>query len=323
MSRHVPFVEGRALLYLRSDKGRIGHILSTGDVTMNFESYLDKAWNEHATDPSGVAKSFADGIALLSTPAEVASLAHLIAHVFGEHLGQWDAGDAMLSRLLENPLARQSAETMGALKRFRAVLKLASGQTAEVTEFSKSEQIRIFALVASALVNHSKSDLAQTYFSRALELANMGLSQDDPANRTLAAMGNNIACALEEKVSRTPADVKLMILAAEVARRFWEVAGGPSEVSMAEYRLANTFMKAQDLKRALEHAQLTVEVVVENSLTPLDRFYAYEVLARVERMRESQTGLEAARLNLAQSFETLSVDEKSRTEKTFKELMGQ
>lgn len=60
---------------------------------MSFTEFVTQAWDEHATQPAAVAQRLAtEGVALVNEPADVAPLAQLMHHVFGEHLARRGAG---------------------------------------------------------------------------------------------------------------------------------------------------------------------------------------------------------------------------------------
>ncbi len=87
---------------------------------------------------------------------------------------------------------------------------------------------------------------ASDTLTKALALAAYGPGKDDPAATALAVTGNNLACALEEKTSRTRDEDGLMLRAAEAGRRFWEISGNWMNVERAEYRLAHTQLQLAD-----------------------------------------------------------------------------
>jgi len=67
---------------------------------MDFDTWLSKAWDDHAADAVGVADRIEnEGLALAGSDAALAALARLAHHVQGEHLGQWNDGRAQLARL--------------------------------------------------------------------------------------------------------------------------------------------------------------------------------------------------------------------------------
>ncbi|HWU44256.1 MAG TPA: hypothetical protein VN132_12485, partial [Bdellovibrio sp.] len=201
-----------------------------------------------------------------------------------------------------------------------AILEFASGKRSSLEDFSASDQIRILAMTASALSRQKNSEKAPVFFNKALELAQNNLTKDDPANRVLAIIGNNLASSLEVQASLTPIEKELMILAAKTARKYWEIAGTWLEVERAEYRLAHTFLKAGDLIQALEHAQTCLEITEANKAPALEFFFGYEALALVEKARGNNVGLSKAVEHAESFFDQLKEDDKTWCESTLKNI---
>lgn len=118
---------------------------------MNFNDFLNKAWNDHAKKPSEVAAQLNQGIQLLETSDQILQLAHLTTHVFGEHLGQWENGVVSLQELKRSPLFQTGTENEKAIERFIAVLEFCSKKRNSLQGFSISDQVRILAICAAAL----------------------------------------------------------------------------------------------------------------------------------------------------------------------------
>jgi tetratricopeptide (TPR) repeat protein len=280
-------------------------------MKMKFDDFLSQAWNDHAKQAEEVAKKIPGGIALIEKGEEIPQMAHLITHVFGEHLGRWEQGVQVLQGLKQNPCFVKMSESDLSISRSIASLEMASGKRQSVEDLSTSDQIRVLAVAASALSEQKNSDKAQSLFRQALDSAQIGIIKDDPANRALAVTGNNLACSLEEKAVRTPKDTELMILAAQTGRKYWEIAGTWKQVTWGEYRLAMTYLKAGDLVQSLEHAQACLELAQEHETPPLEMFFGYEVLALIEKARENSIGFSRALEQAKAYFEKLSADDKS------------
>src|SRR5438477_192569 len=86
--------------------------------------------------------------------------------------------------------------------------------------------------------DHADDAEARGLLDEALGLAAYGPTAKDPAARSLAVTGNNLASTLESTANRTPAQTALMVRAAEIGLRFWSLAGGPFETALAHYRLS-------------------------------------------------------------------------------------
>lgn len=276
---------------------------------MDFNTYLNKAWSDHAKDSQGVARHIEQGLLLVKTSDELGQLARLSTHVFGEHLGLWTEGLLFLTKLKNHSLANESSNN--SIKVFEASLNLSGNLTTDFSQLSSSEQVRVLSISASAVYEQGRSEKAKEYFLRALDLAQSGLDKKDLAHRALAIAGNNLACSLEEKPQRNSNETELMILAAQIGRKFWEIAGSWTEVERAEYRLAKTFLLANKLENSFIHAQNCIEICKSNSAPPLEFFFGFECLALVEKAKGDKVGYNNAVQNMKQYFEHLSEDDKS------------
>ena len=288
---------------------------------MDFNTFLNQAWQDHENDGEGVARRLPECVPLLSSEDDIPKLANLAGHVFGEHLGHWEAGIAFVSGLRQHPLYATAGESEKALSRTIASLRLASGATVdEVRNYPVSEQVRVLAVASSALAGQGQTERAKTLFLDAVAGADRGLAAGDPANRALAVTGNNLACTLEEKSSRTPADVDLMLLAARTARKYWEIAGTWLETERAEYRLAMTCIKAGDPDQAAEHARLCLDIIRANDGEALESFFACEALALAEDARGHAASAAAAVAGARESYEKLSGDDQAWCKDTLDRL---
>ncbi|MBC7938821.1 MAG: hypothetical protein H7Z19_03505, partial [Chitinophagaceae bacterium] len=64
---------------------------------MNFDRFTEQAWADHGDAPAAVAERIAtQGLALATEPAQLPRLVHLTHHVYGDHLGHWQAGRDLL-----------------------------------------------------------------------------------------------------------------------------------------------------------------------------------------------------------------------------------
>lgn len=286
---------------------------------MNFNEYITKSWTDHAEDSPKVFKTFSEGEKLISSNDDIPTFVNLVTHVCGVHLGDWKAGLDQLQKLTKLPVYQAGSNSEAAIKRSSATLRLSSGELKDLNGFSISDQARIYAMSTTMLADRNEMPRAQQYFSRSLELAT-SLSKDDPANRSLAVTGNNLASSLEEKKDRSETDVKLMLLAAQTGIKYWGIVGGPSEFSLAEYRMARSYLKAGLLEKSYQHAILAADICEKNQLTSSDCFYGYKILAIVENERKNKEGFKKAFEKLSHHFELLSPEDKKSCEVDFKEL---
>lgn len=282
---------------------------------MEFAQYIEKSWQDHATNTELVFNSLNDGEALITTNENIPVLARLIAHVCGDHLGRWQAGIDKLQKLKSNPHFLKNTESEASIDRLIATLLYSSGELRDVSAFSTSDQVRIFAQSAAMLSEHGDLLTAEKNLTQALHIA-QELGVADPAHRALAITGNNLACTLEEKAGRSNQETDLMILSAKVGRKYWEIAGGSAEVSSAEYRLAKSYLQASQFEKGREHARLSLKVCEENKNSNLDRFYAFEVVALSEKALGNESEYLSVVEKMKAQFSQLSDSDKKSCEKT-------
>ncbi|MDP2006901.1 MAG: hypothetical protein Q8K45_14585 [Rubrivivax sp.] len=247
---------------------------------MDFDSFLDQAWTDHAEHAAAVAARLADpGVGLLAQEEQVAQLAGLAHHVHGQHLGSWADGVAFQQQLAKLPLVSAGSSTAQALQRYGASLQLAGGL--DDARGGGGEAIRLTAMAAAVMTVHD-TPRARALLEEAAAAAT-ALPDTDPAVRAVAVAGNNMASTLEDLPVRSEAERALMIAAASTARLFWARAGTWRETERADYRLAKTWLQAGDATQALHHARLCLDTVQAHGNVALERFFGLEVLALAQR----------------------------------------
>lgn len=288
---------------------------------MDFKQYIDHAWSVHAIETKSVFESLGDGEKLIASNENIPVLARLITHVCGDHMGAWEIGTEKLKNLKLNSNFAKNTESEFAIHRSIATLQICADELKDLTQFSVSDQIRILAQAAGMISEHGEISRATDYFNRSLELADRGLDKADPAHRALAVTGNNLACTFEEKKDRSELETELMILAAKTGRKFWEIAGGPSEVASAEYRLSQSYLQASQIEKSFEHAKLSVKTCEENQCSNLDFFFAYEALALAEKAGSSDAGYSKTVEKIKFYFEQLSDEDKKWCQTTLNKFL--
>ena len=277
----------------------------------DFKTFVADAWRDHADDPSGVADRLGDALPLISEDAQIAALAGIAHHVFGEHLGAWHDGLAFFDRLSALPSLAANGTGGAALRCCTAGLLLAARLDDTRAALAPSDRVRASAMAAATLAERDTPRALMLFEEALAQMRSAALPAADPANRALAGTANNLAVALERKPSRTTAERDLMILAAQTARTYWAIAGTWLETERAEYRLAMTWLQAGDAAEAQRHAQACLAIVAANDGAPLERFFAHEALA----LAEHATGRAAARAHAIaaarRSFEQLDDSDKT------------
>lgn len=272
---------------------------------MNFNEYLQNAWSLHTTDSKKVADEIKENFKLMQSEDDVMSMARLIVHVCGEHLGDWERGISLLKKLKNNATVKDKNE----MNRNMAILNLGNFPDTTLDNFSDSDKSIIYAKTASALANLGGTKNALKFYQLACKLADENLTKQDLAIKTLAISGNNIANTLEDKKNRSEKDNELMLFAAKKARVYWEIAGTWLEVERAEYRLSKTNLQLQDFNQAIIHAEACQKIIVENKAAPLEAFFSYELFCLIHHASKNKEAFKRSLESMKREFENLSANE--------------
>jgi hypothetical protein len=288
---------------------------------MTFEQFIAAAWDEHAERPQQVAERLAASIDRVDDAARVEPFARLVVHVFGEHLGQWQRGIALLEALRSSASGEAGAAANAALARGIAVLRLAGGAGETALEpLDVEDRIRVLATASSAFVAHDEVERAIAAYAGALALAAPGLPAPSPALTALAVGGNNLAAALEERPQRSAEETAAMVGAAASALKYWRLAGSWLEEERAEYRLARSLLQAGRCAEAQAAARRCIEVCLRNAAPPFELFFAHAVLALGLRAGGAATAAEAAREEALRQYRLVAAAEQAWCAAELKEL---
>lgn len=287
---------------------------------MELKTFLNQAWTDHANDSKAVADRIPTAFSLIGANDDVPAVVQLISHVVGEHLGEWEKAKRLLSSLRDHSKFNPATESAIAIARATAAIEIGAGSNPDLSSFSPSDRVRILSQAAALKAAHGHTASARTLLEQALAATSPSFADSDSGHRALAVTGNNLASSLEQKTDRSDLESELMIYAAKIARRFWELAGGWLEVERAEYRLAMCYLAAQDHAHALKHAQTCIEICEQNQAAAFEFFFAYEALARVESARNNEFGFAKAVEKINDHFVDLSDSDKAWCEETLTKL---
>jgi len=276
---------------------------------MTFDEFLETAWNDHGDRPQEVADRLASSLHVVETAEHIPPFARLVMHVYGEHLGQWDPGIALLESLRRLPASAGSPAAAGALDRNIATLRYASGDSSVLESLSTEDRISVLALAASAFSGRNGMKRAIATYAEALALAEAGLPPQSPALRALAVGGNNLASALEEKADRDDAETEGMVVAAKGGLTYWKQAGTWLEEERAEYRLTRSLLQARRPRDAIVSAQRCIDVCARNDAPVIETFFGYVVLALAQRASGDATAFAASRQQALALYGQVPADE--------------
>ncbi|MEO8345885.1 MAG: hypothetical protein ABI607_09340 [Betaproteobacteria bacterium] len=285
-----------------------------------FDEFLEAAWNDHADHPQEVSDRLARSLHLIAAPEHVSPFVRVVTHVYGEHLGQWARGVDLLESMRSLPAFDGGPAAAGALTRSIATLRYCSGDIATLLPLCLEDRISVLATAASVFGGHNNTKQAIAVYGEALRLANAELPAGSPALRALAAGGNNLAAALEEKHDRDALETDGMVIAAQGALKYWKLAGTWLEEERAEYRLTRSLLQAGRAQEAVASAARCVAVCEQNCAPPIEVFVGHAVLALSCRAAGDAAQLAAARAQAVALFEKLPEDERQWAQSRLDEL---
>lgn len=287
---------------------------------MPFDAFLEAAWNDHGDRPREVADRLAASLGVVAAPEHVAPYARIVTHVYGEHLGEWARGVALLGSLRQLAAFDRSPAAEGAIARGIGALRYAEGDARALEALSPDDRIAAIATAASAYAGLGEFKRALGAYAQALALADAGLPEGSPALRALAIGGDNLAAALEEKRDRDDAETQGMVAAAQSGLDYWKRAGTWFEEERAHWRLAKCLLAAGRPREAVASAARCVEVCDRNEAPAFERFFGYAALAFAHREAGDAEAFNVARRSAFACYEQVPDGERAWCEPDLKAL---
>ena len=259
---------------------------------------------------------------LISAADHLTRFAGLATHVYGEHLGQWQEGIALLASL--PALAASDAESANdtAVARGIATLRYAKGEPDALHALAPEERIGVLAIAASALCTRGDVARALAAYDEATQLAADGLPEGSSAFRALAVAGNNLAADLEVKSNRTPSETAGMVRAAQSALKFWKISGTWLQEERAEYRLARSQLQAGSGIDAVVSGRRCVDVCVRNNAPALELFFAYAVLALAQHATGNAESTNASRATALENYRDVAPEQQAWCARDLQDLQA-
>jgi hypothetical protein len=289
---------------------------------MDFDAFLDAAWDDHGDRPGEVADRLAASLQVIQSPAHIPPFAALVTHVYGEHLGRFDDGIRLLESLRGLPAFDGAHDAVARLDRNVATLRVAGGDADALALLSVDDRVAVLASVASAFAGRNEFARAISAYRQAMAVAGTGIAASSPAIRALAVGGNNLAAALEQKQDRGPAETLAMVAAAESALAHWKIAGTWLEEERAEYRLARSQLQAGNSAAAVDRAHRCIEICEGNDAPAFERFFAQAVAALAQRAAGAAAAFDASRNRALALFEQMPQEDRNACEADLRELRG-
>lgn len=262
-------------------------------MNQTIADFIDAAWNDHVTDPHGVAARLSDARPLLEAePQQVGAFLQLAEHLLLGHLGDADAMTQWLD--LAEPLVARHPDAAPSLQRARLAARLLRGGELQAGEQPPAMQVRALGTAINGVAAGGDVPRARRLLDTAARVARAP-GAGDHALKALAAACNNLASQLLDG-PREPSADSLMIDAAQASRDTWAETGTWMNVERGEYLLALCAAAVGDTARAVGHAQACLAICDANQADAFERFFGHEALARARRVRGESAEAELATL---------------------------
>jgi hypothetical protein len=289
---------------------------------MTLDEFLKQAWADHTDAADAVAQRLAGSTALVGEAAQVAPYARLVVHVYGEHLGRWPEGIALLDSLRHRPGGAEPAARQ-AIDRSIATLRHATGEAGAVDALPPDERVQALAGAAAILIERGATGEAVGALDAALaQAAALALPPGSAVARALGVAGNNIADTLEKRESLDAALSAAMLRAADAGLRCWTIAGTWLEEERAWYMLARCQLRAGQPAQAAASAQRCVDVCAANAAPAFERFFGAAVHALACRAGGDAAGFEASRDAALREYAQVPQSERGWCAREHGELAG-
>lgn len=264
--------------------------MATSRRSAAFDSFLARAWADHATRSDAVARRLRTRTPPPQTPAQLSALSRLVVHLLGEHLGRFDDARWRLAALRTHALADDSVQSE--LRVGEATLNLGQGDDEAATRLSAAETVRAESTAATLCLGRGQVERALQFIDRAAAHIAALPDAQPQAHRPLAVACNNMAWELQALgQKRSPAQTHAMLRIARASREHWSRAGTWLHIERAEYCLALTHLSAGLHDDAWRHAGQCLAVCLHHGAPPIEHFYAHEAMARVHDARREAAEL--------------------------------
>jgi hypothetical protein len=284
--------------------------MATSRAHSAFDTFLARAWADHATRGDAVARRLRTRTPPPQSPAQLSALARFVVHLLGEHLGRFDDARWRLAALRTHALTNDSVQSD--LRVGEATLNLGQGDDKAAQRLSAAEIVRAESGAASMCLGRGQLERALHFIdSAAARLAALPKAQPQD-HRPLAAACNNMAWELHALGDqRSAAQTQAMLRIAAASREHWSRAGTWLHIERAEYCLALTHLSAGLFDDAWRHAGQCLAVCLHHRAPPLEHFYAHEAMAQVHHARREAAELAHHAQAMHDTFLRMSADDQT------------
>lgn len=251
--------------------------MPTHTDSQSLPALIHGGWTRHREDAEQLARELEAANVDHVDPGELAPLIHLVAHMIGEHLGDWPRALALGKRILDQRTPTpQTARAWGRL----SVAATVAGALGDATELElrclyaspgdvAATLLDLRFMLADALIGSERTVDGARVYRRALDLAER--VEESPAlNRMIAVASNNISWELYERSTRSPEDDALMQLSAETSHTRWLRCGDWINEERALYLKAVVANATSDPIAGLKNADAALAIIAANGERPLD-----------------------------------------------------
>ncbi|SMF82216.1 hypothetical protein [Pseudobacteriovorax antillogorgiicola] len=273
-----------------------------------FKKYIGDSWARHGQDPHGVAERLIHGVSLIKSEQDLIALLKISYHVTISHLKDLSQFEAVLESLQSHSEEHPDLRVAELSAKFSEAASLNMRPAEEQSQKSTAYKVSSYALASASFAHQGNWDEAKKHLELAKKYVDDGNAESEGL-RDLAVSSNNIALDVESETSiPDPTATALMIDAALTARKYWEMIGSWLEVERAEYRLSASYLKAQNLDLARQAARNGISICENNGTDPLELFFAYEALAKVENTAQQLSAYAEAVTRMEEMFELIGPD---------------
>lgn len=285
--------------------------MATSRAVRRFDTFLARAWTDHAQRADAVARRLRTRTPPPQSPEQLVRLVRLVVHLLGEHLGRFDDARWRLEALRHHALA--DAAVQSELRVAHATLDLGQGAAdtdgAGPQSLDDAERVRALGHAAALVLGRGERERALDLIATAREQLALQPQATPAEHRPLAVACNNLAWALHDLGGgRTSTQTDTMLAIAKASREHWSRAGTWMEIERAEYALALTHLSAGLHDDAWRHAAQCLAVCLRHEDAPFELFYAHEALARVHHARREAGELAHHAQALRAAFQRLDPD---------------
>jgi hypothetical protein len=284
--------------------------MATSRAAGAFDTFLARAWTDHATRGEAVARRLRTRTPPPQSPAQLSALSRFVVHLLGEHLGRFDDARWRLAALRTHALADDSVQSD--LRVGEATLNLGQGADDAATHLNAAEIVRAESGAATLCLGRGQLDRALDFIDRAAARLAALPDPQPQDHRPLAVACNNMAWELQALGSqRSPTQTQAMLRIAAASREHWSRAGTWLHIERAEYCLALTHLSAGLFDDAWRHAGQCLAVCLHHRAPPMEHFYAHEAMAQVHHARREAAELAHHAQAMHDALARMSADDRT------------